>query len=406
MILQKEEKIYRSFIISVCLVAVAAIAGVFLGINIQARKLITESLHSTARAYFQTIVATRAWNARYNGVYVEKKQGVLSNPYMKNTDIETKDGRTFTIRNPAMMTREISEYIGKNEEFSFRMTSKKLVNPANKPDAFELAALDQFEKGVPEIFKTEPMNGKMYFRYIGPIFVKQECLKCHAKQNYKVGDVRGGISVTFNIDDIYKQLRSNTIYILLFAALTASFLVGSLWLLTKRLTNKIAEIRKQIEEMAIQDGLTGISNRRHAFLRGEEEFVRAKRLKRGLCCIMMDVDFFKAVNDKYGHSAGDGVLKELASRAKNVIRKYDILGRYGGEEFLVIMPDANFEQAKTLAERIRTEVKARMINDIPVTVSLGTAEINENDTRIDDIIKRADEQLYEAKKAGRNCVKP
>lgn len=405
MILKKEEKIYRSFIISICLVIAVGIAAVFLGINIQTRKLIIESLHSTAKAHFETIVATRSWNAGYGGVYVEKKPGVESNPYIENPDVTAKDGRVFTLRNPAMMTREISEHIGNNPEFSFRITSKKTINPKNAPDAFELTALDLFEKGAKEFFDTQKIAGKTYFRYVGPVYVQKACLKCHAKQGYKVGDVRGGISVMFNIDEVYKQLDKNALLILLLAVITASLLIVTLWYLTKRLTQRIAEIRKQIEEMAIKDGLTGVFNRKYALIRFEEEFDRAKRVNRDMCCIMLDIDFFKKINDKYGHLAGDEVLKETAGRVKAITRKYDVLGRYGGEEFIIIMPDTGIEAAKDSAQRIREEVKARPVKDITVTISLGVAMLRPDDGRIEDIIKRADEKLYEAKEAGRDCVR-
>jgi len=189
MIFERETKFYKSFFISFCLILAVALSGVFLGIHIETQNLIFESLRANARTYFETIVATRAWNAGYGGVYVEKKAGVQSNPYIDNPDIETKDGRTFTIRNPAMMTREVSEYIGKDRNFSFRITSKKLVNPDNAPDAFERDALDSFEAGVKERFATEVRDGQAYFRYMGPLFIRKDCLKCHDRQGYRVGDV-------------------------------------------------------------------------------------------------------------------------------------------------------------------------------------------------------------------------
>lgn len=403
--LEKEEKYYRSFFISFCLILALTISGIFLGIHAEEEALILESLRANAQSYFETIVATRTWNSNYGGVYVEKKGAVQSNPYIEKPDIETKDGRVFTIRNPAMMTREVSEYIGKDRNFSFHITGKKIINPANAPDKFEMEALDSFDAGKKELFKTELMNGKMYFRYAGPFYVKADCLRCHAEQGYKVGDVRGGISVLFNIDEVYTRLHRNTLLIFLFAATTSVLLIATFWYLSKKLMQKMLKIRKQIEEMANTDGLTGIFNRRHALKRFQEELERAKRLKKELSCIMLDVDRFKSVNDKYGHLAGDEVLKEVANRIKQAIRSYDVFGRYGGEEFLVIMPDATIEEATSLAERIRNEIKVHPIQDIDVTVSLGVAHYRSSDTVIDDIIKRADGCLYEAKSAGRNCMR-
>lgn len=402
---KKEGKIYRSFLISFCLIIAFFISGTYLGLNIQTRKLIYESLLENSRAYFATIVATRAWNANYGGVYVEKKAGVISNPYIEKPDIQTRDGRVFTIRNPAMMTREVSELIGKNRDFSFHITSKKLVNPANKPDRFEAQSLTSFEKGVKETFRTVTTGDKTYFRYMGPLYVEKACLHCHEKQGYKIGDVRGGISVTFNIDEVHKRLRKNTALIVFFAGATSALLIVIFWYLTRRLMRRLSEIRKQLEEMAVTDGLTRVLNRRYALLRFGEEFKRTRRSHKDLSCIMLDIDHFKRVNDEYGHLLGDEALMEVAARIRSSIRAYDILGRFGGEEFIVVMPETRVDEARVFAERIRNEIKATPIKGINVTVSIGTASSEDHDTRIDDIIKRADEKLYEAKSAGRDCVR-
>ncbi|MBA4371530.1 MAG: diguanylate cyclase [Thermodesulfovibrio sp.] len=405
MYFQKEEKIYKSFIISICLIVAVAISGVFLGMTVKTRSLIRDELLSHSRAYFETIVATRLWNATYGGVYVEKKDNVQSNPYMENPDIRTEDGRTFTIRNPATMTREISEYIGKDRDFAFHITSKKLINPNNKPDGFEIKALDAFERGQKEVHEITTINGRKLFRYMGPLYVTKDCLKCHDRQGYKEGEVRGGISVTYNIDATFRKLQTTTILIAVFAFTTIVLIVTILWLLTRRLILKITEIRKTIEELATMDALTKVSNRRFVLQQFEEEFERTKRQGNPFCCIMLDIDHFKAVNDRYGHLAGDDVLTEVAARITKIIRKYDLIGRYGGEEFILVLPDTGIEHAEILAGRINQEIKTTPINNIEVTVSLGVTYYLNTDRSINDIIKRADDRLYDAKKAGRDCVK-
>jgi len=405
MYFQKEEKIYKSFIISVCLVVALAISGVFLGMTVKTRSLIRDELLAHARAYFETIVATRLWNANYGGVYVEKKDNVQSNPYMENPDIRTRDGRTFTIRNPAMMTREISEYIGKDKDFAFHITSKKLINPNNKPDGFEIKALEAFESGQKEIYEVATINKRKFFRYMGPLYITKDCLSCHGRQGYKEGEVRGGISVSYNIDATFRKLQTTTIFIAVFAVTTVLLIVTILWFLTRRLMLRIAEIRKKIEELATMDALTGVPNRRFALQQFEEEFERTKRQRTPFCCIMLDIDHFKAVNDQHGHLAGDAVLTEVAARIKNMIRKYDLVGRYGGEEFILILPDTGVENANILAGRINEEIKSAPINNLKVTVSLGVTFYLSTDQSINDIIRRADARLYEAKEAGRDCVR-
>lgn len=405
MLLLNEEKIYKSFVASICLILALSLSGIFLGMTIMTRRLILEDLVSHSRAYFETIVATRLWNANYGGVYVEKKAGVRSNPYIQNPDIETKDGRTFTLRNPAMMTREVAGYIGREKDFSFRITSKKLVNPDNKPDAFELKALDSFEAGKKEMYEVDEIAGRKYFRYMGPLFIEKDCLKCHSFQGYNEDDVRGGISVTYNIDRVYKKQAVNTVLIAFLTLTTMVLLILVFWILTKRLMKKIVEVRQQIEEMAITDMLTGLFNRRYLMQRFGEEFERAARQKKSFGCMLMDIDHFKAVNDTYGHLQGDEVLKEVAHRIKNSVRTYDILARYGGEEFMAILHDTQTESVLALAGRIRNNIKSTPIAGLTVTISIGATVYRETDESTDEIIKRVDDRLYEAKAAGRDCVK-
>jgi diguanylate cyclase (GGDEF)-like protein len=358
-----------------------------------------------ARVLFNTIVLTRKWNANYGGVYVEKRAGVESNPFLMNPDIRTTNGMVLTKRNPALMTREISEYAAREGMFTFHLTSLNLLNPQNKPDAFEKQALQAFERGEwKEVTRMEKITGRSYFRYMAPLYVESECLQCHRNQDYKVGDVRGGISITFDVENIQHKIKLNTFSIIFFGISTTIILLGLIYVFTARLMKKLAEARMQIERIAITDELTGLFNRRHILTRFVEEFEKAKRLKTHLCCIIADIDHFKAVNDRYGHLVGDEVLKEVSHRLKNIVRTYDIVGRYGGEEFLIILPDTALVDAKNFAERIRLHIKEDVTVAGSLTVSLGLTAMISTDQSVDDIIKRADEQLYRAKNAGRDRV--
>ncbi len=106
----------------------------FLGMSCRQEKLILNSLHTSAESMFENIVLTRKWNADYGGVYVWKRPGMESNAYLKDPDIETKDGKIYTMKNPALMTREISDYAKKETNFFYHITSKKLLNPENQAD--------------------------------------------------------------------------------------------------------------------------------------------------------------------------------------------------------------------------------------------------------------------------------
>ena len=190
------KKIWRPFIINISLVIMLVFLGVFIGIFFNSKKLIEQQLETTARAHFQNIVLTRRWNAMHGGVFVEKTPEIVSNPYLENPDIKCLDGKTYTKKNPALMTREISEIAKNTGAFQFHITSLNPLNPGNAPDAFEKQALTAFDLGENEFFTREEENGTLTLRYMAPLITEESCLPCHAKQGYKVGDVRGGISVS------------------------------------------------------------------------------------------------------------------------------------------------------------------------------------------------------------------
>lgn len=208
--------------------------------------------------------------------------------------------------------------------------------------------------------------------YGAPLFyIEEDCLPCHQQQNYKHGDIRGGISIRFDIEDLQAKIRTNTIVIVLLGVTITASLLGVIYFFTSLLIKRLAEARKQIETIAITDHLTGLYNRRHLLSRLSEEVGKVKRLNSRLCCIIADIDHFKLVNDRYGHLAGDEILKEVALLLRRAVRSYDIVGRYGGEEFLIILPDTGIDDARHLAERIRELVKHEVKAAGPLTSARG-----------------------------------
>lgn len=157
--------------------------------------------------------------------------------------------------------------------------------------------------------------------------------------------------------------------------------------------------------MVITDGLTGLYNHKYMFERLETELNEAKRYKKEISILMIDVDHFKRVNDTYGHPGGDNVLMELAFTLKNIFREIDIIGRYGGEEFMVILPETSNKSAIISAERARVQVEKIKwdFQDVKVTISIGAVTYNGEDTA-EEIVEKADDLLYQAKHKGRNRV--
>jgi len=175
------------------------------------------------------------------------------------------------------------------------------------------------------------------------------------------------------------------------------------------LQSEIVAARDQLQVQATHDALTRIWNRSAIIGRLEHEISRARREKRALAVAMLDIDHFKKVNDAHGHQAGDGVLREVAARLKALLRPYDAVGRYGGEEFLIILPGCDADDAAGLAERLREAVACEEVNvgekTIPVTVSLGVSCLADaDDPDAAQLVRLADDALYRAKAGGRNRV--
>ncbi|MBK8783216.1 MAG: diguanylate cyclase [Anaerolineales bacterium] len=168
-----------------------------------------------------------------------------------------------------------------------------------------------------------------------------------------------------------------------------------------------ARLYKETQTQAITDALTGIFNRRGLLQQGDFELRRARRINRPFCAMIFDIDHFKRINDHYGHKVGDEVLQKLAERCQKTSRTVDLISRYGGEEFVILLPETNLESAARVAERLRqfimNEPFETYAGALRVTISLGVAEAKEADT-LHTLIERADVALYKAKNAGRNRV--
>jgi diguanylate cyclase (GGDEF)-like protein len=404
-----EHNSLRVFIVSVCLAVAVCISGAFLGIALRARALIKDEMLRRAQTDYRTIVHFRAWNASYGGVYVEKRAGIESNPYLENPDIQATNGKTYTKKNPALMARELSERLKQSEGYGFHITSLHPLNPANQADPEETAALRAFESGAQERSWIEQVDGRTVTRYMAPLRVDASCLECHAKQGYKVGDIRGGISFSYDTQEIRAKLRTNLLLVIIMALLTTSLLISLVTLFFRQLVRKLAEARRQLETQAITDSLTGLYNRRQILQRFHEECERTQRGSLGLSCIMLDVDHFKRINDTFGHLQGDEVLKAIAAQTRASLRAYDVIGRFGGEEFIALLPDTSLAAAHPVAERLRLAIQAMPPLQTakgepwPITVSLGLTQWCSGDTA-ETFIHRADEALYRAKASGRNRI--
>ena len=170
-----------------------------------------------------------------------------------------------------------------------------------------------------------------------------------------------------------------------------------------------AALHEQIFAIATTDALTGLRNKRHLTDELAREFSRARRYNRTFSILMVDIDHFKEVNDRYGHQVGDVTLRAVASTVLSCLNSEDLAARYGGEEFVVALLETELEDAVTTAERIRRAVSELVVSyreaRLQVTVSIGCAEYSHADEDEVALFERADQRLYAAKEAGRNAVK-
>ncbi|MDO9532767.1 MAG: diguanylate cyclase [Deltaproteobacteria bacterium] len=370
----------------------------------QQRRETLDLAYTTAITLYEKDLLYRRWAAGHSGVYVPVTAATPPSPYLSHLperDLQTPSSRRLTLINPAYMTRQVYELAQESGQPQGHLHSLKPLRPGNVPDHWETAALKAFEQGQPEARGIEKLDGKEVFRLMRPFITEKSCLGCHAGQGYRVGEIRGGISLTVPMASLRQAQDS------MMVALVGGH--GLLWLLgVLGIVVAVRNLEKahlQIITLVNTDSLTHLANRRFFIDFLEKAMAFAKRHGQALSVIMADLDHFKAINDTYGHQAGDQVLAAFAQVMQASIRQEDLAARFGGEEFIVMLPGTTLEDATILAERLRESLENLTFPPMEtrVTASFGIAQYQPDDT-FETLVKRADEGLYAAKAAGRNRV--
>ena len=213
---------------------------------------------------------------------------------------------------------------------------------------------------------------------------------------HKIGGFPLIAAGTLELDAVYRNWwRHAAVASLLWLAIV----FGVLWIAAR-----LHRERKVLAELASIDSLTGTLNRR-TILDTATNLERSQSFAGALSLLMIDADHFKTINDRFGHAVGDEVLRQLSEVLRRNVRANDIVGRYGGEEFLVLMPDTGEPGALRVAEKLRAAVEAQITRPAPLTISVGVATTREDELSLDRTLAHADAALYAAKAAGRNCVR-
>jgi len=213
-----------------------------------------------------------------------------------------------------------------------------------------------------------------------------------------------------DIRDIEVRMKTShgRVFIAELAAILLDFNGASAFLVALNDISQRKDLEAELFRQASTDALTGISNRGHFQNLAEQEVRRARRFSRNLTAMMIDIDLFKPINDTYGHATGDSIIKGVVKRALESLRQSDSIGRVGGEEFAVVLPETPLKAAFEVAERLRKHIEEKPIiadhRAISCTVSIGVAQLSPEDSGIEDLIRRSDKALYAAKKGGRHRV--
>ena len=209
--------------------------------------------------------------------------------------------------------------------------------------------------------------------------------------------------VVFIWEDFSIQLEPNMLVLIATAPVLVVFPL-SIGVINFSLSRRLVKQREELARISRTDGLSQLNNRRYWEESVFREFERHKRSGSPLSLIMIDIDHFKQINDKHGHVAGDQMIREISDLFADAVRQSDVVGRYGGEEFGLVLPDTDSKGALMFAERLRLGVQTLIIKPygIRCTISLGVAEANSQTTKYRDLIECADKALYRAKRTGRN----
>lgn len=251
---------FRALKISLSLkfiIGVAAVLSLAMGVSLyfitkNHEELIIKQVDLQAKTLFRQIIITRKWVADHGGIFVEKVPWKESSPYLTEPEIVDSAGRRYVRESPAMVTKELSKYAMEKELYWFHITSLKLINPENAPDDFEKAALREFDSGQKkDSFKIEKIGAYHYYRYIAPLYIEVSCLKCHSHQDYKVGDVRGAISISIPMDYAFAMIRSGRRDMVLASAATISILMLVLFIMMKELVLRpVNDLNRSMREFS------------------------------------------------------------------------------------------------------------------------------------------------------------
>lgn len=386
-------------LLGVPLLAANEVLGVLYAFDKEVREYTQEDLH------FMTILASRAANAIYLTRLLEKTQDALSNTIALQRVSSSLIAPTDNLTSLQTVVDHIAQALSAKRvllltlNLGERQVTRFVVGGEDRtrlvPDPFE-----QYWEGLTGWVIRER---KATLSRKGDVDPRESQLNQERRQQRRAGSII--VAPLVFAQEVYGTLTAVR------DASEADFEETDVKLAEEfaaqaAITIRNNELYQETKYLATIDDLTGSFNRRYLFELGERELKRHHRLRHPLAALMFDIDYFKRVNDQYGHAVGDEVLRSLAHRAALQTREIDILGRYGGEEFALLLPETNLTEALEIAERLRKTALEPIVTgdlELTVTVSVGVTEAD-GDQNLSQVLQRADTALYQAKGEGRNRV--
>lgn len=368
-----------------------------------------QSAETAASATLNKDLSYRNWANSHGGVYVPPTERTPANPYLNvpERDVITQSGKILTLLNPAYMIREIQLYYGDQYGSKTVITSLNPINPYNIPDEWEQKALESFEIKVEKYQSLDKINNEPYLKMMVPFIVDENCMKCHAQQGYKVGDIRGGIATYLPMKSFLERQSKRRIELSLTHLIV--WLMGLFgFILTWRHQKKLDDAGERIQRLALYDSLTHLPNRHLV----NQSLDAPHSPRTGL--VLIDIDNFKLLNDTLGHHFGDKLLYAVARRLETHYGSKHFVGRLGGDEFVILLDQLKnnvgmTEQSlisftQSLLEKMS---KPYLIDerDYQVTFSAGCALLDTKSKNPSPLLKYAEVAMYQAKYSGRNTYK-
>lgn len=396
-----------TIVLSMCWSAIILVSAI---VNIlQHEKEIADIIRMIGRSSIERDILYRKWNTFHGGIYVPVTETTAPNPYLPLDVVPLRDLKisadlTLTMINPAYMTRQVYELAAQQNEISGHITSNNPINPKNKPAPWEITALNFLEGGAAEYSNIATIDNSEYLQILLPLWTEKGCLKCHANQGYKEGDLRGGISISiplgsFHSPSIIEHKMLAMAHLAIWAIGMLSIYLGYVALARKEAARLEAE--KQIETLAHFDRLTGLVNRNLFHDRLNQALAMAKRHKPKVGLLYIDLDRFKPINDTFGHKAGDDVLQEMAKRLMESVRESDTVARIGGDEFIVIMQGLQYKrEAGPVAGKILAALEKPFTvqgAENNLSASIGISCYPDDGEDAETLMKKADEAMYRVK---------